>query len=43
VRFTRSIKQGRAARTTTCRFVKLAIVAASELLVADGAQPETQN
>jgi hypothetical protein len=40
---TRSIKQGRAARMTTRRFVKLAIVAVSELLVADGAQPETQN
>jgi hypothetical protein len=31
------------ARTTTCRSVKFAIVAASELLAADGGQPETQN
>jgi len=43
VRLTRSIEHGRPARTTTWRFVELAIVAASELLVAAGEQPETQN
>jgi hypothetical protein len=40
---TRSIKHGRPAGATTWRFVELAIIAASELLVAGGEQPETQN
>jgi hypothetical protein len=38
VRLTRSINHGRAARTMTCRFVELVIVAASKLPVAGGEQ-----